>query len=278
MGSRGNRGGGGDRVLESRHVIGLFLLMLVFSGVFFALGYVMGRNQYDGQVRAESTPRATPDPVAARVDLPSRRSKNSQSSANSANAANSSSATNSASSGNSGWGSVSSTPSAATNSRESASAPNATPDDSATPSSDWNFYNASKNPPDDRLKPAGPGDPATSMMSPSAAAAAAGKTPKPTSVSAKTSPSTSASAAAPVTAGSPFPPGTYVLQVAAMRQSVDASAVATSLRAKHFPAIVVNPTTDKYYHVQVGPYHDVKSADVAKKGLESAGFKAIVKH
>jgi cell division protein FtsN len=63
-----------------------------------------------------------------------------------------------------------------------------------------------------------------------------------------------------------------------MRQSVDASAVATSLRAKHFPAIVVNPTTDKYYHVQVGPYHDVKSADAAKKGLESAGFKAIVKH
>ncbi len=63
-----------------------------------------------------------------------------------------------------------------------------------------------------------------------------------------------------------------------MRQSVDASAVATSLRAKHFPAIVVNPTTDKYYHVQVGPYHDVKSADTAKKGLEAAGFKAIVKH
>ena len=81
-----------------------------------------------------------------------------------------------------------------------------------------------------------------------------------------------------MTAGTPFPAGTYVLQVAAMRQSVDATAVANSLRAKHFPAIVVSPTTDKYYHVQVGPYHDVKSADAAKKGLESAGFKAIVKH
>ena len=42
----------GDRVLESKHVIGLFLLMLVFSGIFFSLGYVMGR---DGQqVRAAS--------------------------------------------------------------------------------------------------------------------------------------------------------------------------------------------------------------------------------
>ena len=51
MASGGKRGAG-ERVLESKHVIGLFLLMLVFSGVFFSLGYVMGRNQYDGQVRA----------------------------------------------------------------------------------------------------------------------------------------------------------------------------------------------------------------------------------
>ena len=262
-------------MLESRHVIGLFLLMLVFSGVFFALGYVMSRNQYDGQVRAESTPRATPDPVAsARADLPSRRSKNSQSAANSVNSANSanSNSTNSASSassGNSGWGSVPSSPSA-TSSRESASAPNATPDDSATPSSDWNFYNASKNPPDDRLKPAAPGDAATSTISSAPVAGAGGKTPRPTPVSSKTS--------APAS-GSPVPAGSYVLQVAAMRQNADAIAVANSLRLKHFPAFVINPTTDKYYHVQVGPYHDVKSADAAKKGLESAGFKAfVVKH
>ena len=45
----------GERVLEGRHVIGLFFLMLLFSGVFFTLGYVMGRNQLEGQVRAAST-------------------------------------------------------------------------------------------------------------------------------------------------------------------------------------------------------------------------------
>ena len=45
-------------MLESKHVIGLFMLMLVFSGVFFALGYVMDRNQYDGQVRAGNVERA----------------------------------------------------------------------------------------------------------------------------------------------------------------------------------------------------------------------------
>jgi DedD protein len=57
-------------VLESRHVIGLFLLMLVFSGVFFALGYVMGRNQYDGQVRAANNGMGIFDPVpSAKPDV-----------------------------------------------------------------------------------------------------------------------------------------------------------------------------------------------------------------
>jgi len=51
----GGRRSAGERVLESKHVIGLFLLMLLFSGVFFTLGYVMGRSQYDGQVRAASS-------------------------------------------------------------------------------------------------------------------------------------------------------------------------------------------------------------------------------
>ena len=60
MASGGKRGAG-ERVLESKHVIGLFLLMLLFSGVFFTLGYVMGRNQYDGQVSAATTNARTPE-------------------------------------------------------------------------------------------------------------------------------------------------------------------------------------------------------------------------
>lgn len=51
----GRRSSAGERVLEGRHVIGLFFLMLLFSGVFFTLGYVMGKNQLDAQVRAAST-------------------------------------------------------------------------------------------------------------------------------------------------------------------------------------------------------------------------------
>ena len=35
---------------------------------------------------------------------------------------------------------------------------------------------------------------------------------------------------------------------------------------------------DKFYRVQVGPYADWKATDVARKGLDAAGFKAFVKH
>ena len=229
MASRGNRGGAGERVLESRHVIGLFMLMLVFSGVFFALGYVMGRNQYDGQVRAAGNPRATPDAfVAPKQDAPAKRSKNS------------------------------SPPATAT----SAPPSDAPSDENSQPSSDWGFYNSGKVAPDDRLRPA------TGNASPSTVPAiASNKTPSHTS-------NVSSKSASAVQA----PAGTYVLQVAALRKEADAHAIAASLLKKKFPAFVVSPTSDKYFHVQVGPYSDPKSAEAAKKGLENAGFKAIVKH
>ncbi len=207
-------------MLESRHVIGLFMLMLVFSGVFFALGYVMGRNQYDGQVRAATNPRATADPVVSpKPDAIAKRS----------------------------------------NSKPPA--PDPSSDVNTQPSSDWGFYNAGKTPQDDTLKPAPP------AMSPSAIPAVAnGK---------------SSARAANVSSKSLNPaqvPGGYTVQVAALRREADAHAVAVSLQKKKFPAFVVAPQSDKYFHVQVGPYPDQKSAEAAKKGLESAGFKAIVKH
>lgn len=55
MASGGKRGGG-DRILESRHLIGLFLGVVLLCGVFFTLGYVMGRTQYGGSVHAETLP------------------------------------------------------------------------------------------------------------------------------------------------------------------------------------------------------------------------------
>jgi DedD protein len=55
MGGGGKRGSG-DRVLESRHLVGLFLGVVLLCGVFFTLGYVMGKTQYTGSVHAASSP------------------------------------------------------------------------------------------------------------------------------------------------------------------------------------------------------------------------------
>ncbi|HXW61391.1 MAG TPA: SPOR domain-containing protein [Candidatus Acidoferrales bacterium] len=43
---------GGDRVLESRHLVGLFLGVVLLCGVFFTLGYVMGHSVYGRPVHA----------------------------------------------------------------------------------------------------------------------------------------------------------------------------------------------------------------------------------
>lgn len=196
-------------MLESKHVIGLFFVMLLFSGVFFSLGFVMGRNQYDGQVRAAGNGRAAGEVPAARD--------------------------------------------------HSATAPHNEPastDPAAQPSGDWgDFYDAGNSKPvDDHLKPA-----ATRTV-PVAAHPAAGAKP-------------SRSLNAPL-----IPGGSYTLQVAALRRQADALALANSLQKKKFPAFVLTPQGDKYFRVQVGPYPEQKAAEAAKKGLESAGFKAIVKH
>lgn len=53
-------------VMESRHLLGVFLGVVVLCGVFFTLGYVMGRTQYDVSVRAAMKPnREKPAPDAA---------------------------------------------------------------------------------------------------------------------------------------------------------------------------------------------------------------------
>ncbi len=221
MASGGKRGGAGERVLESRHVIGLFMLMLLFSGVFFTLGYVMGRNQYDGQVRAATDFHGKSDvPVSPKPEPLAKR----------------------------------------TNSK----APPATQTDTAEPAkTDWEFYHAGDaKKPEDHLKSVAP-----SPAQPNS----------PVLVRTTAPPRTAGSPQKPATAPL-IPGGAYTLQVAALTKEADAMELATRLQKKKFPAFVLSPRADKYYRVQVGPYADQKAADAARKGLDGAGFKAIVKH
>jgi DedD protein len=71
MASNGKKSGG-DFVLESRHLVGLFLLLVVIFGVVFTLGYLMGRSQYDSSVRAAV---GVPPGVDDRAAPPSAKSK-----------------------------------------------------------------------------------------------------------------------------------------------------------------------------------------------------------
>jgi len=222
MASGGKRGSAGERVLESRHVIGLFMLMLLFSGVFFTLGYVMGRSQVDGQVRAATDLHGKPvTPVLPKQEPLAKH-------------------------GN-------------------PSTPNGTDTTETTPNSDWEFYHAGDSKkPEARLKPMPPSPPGGSKSAPMLI-----RTPAPPRKA----------GGRPKSSASPLiPEGLYTLQVAALTKEADAMDLATRLQQKKFPAFVISPQTDKYYRVQVGPYADSKAAETARKGLEGAGFKAIVKH
>jgi DedD protein len=71
MARNGSRGGG-ERVLESRHLVGLFLGVVLLCGVFFTLGYVMGRNQFGGSVHAaESLSRNSSSAKSRETEQPS---------------------------------------------------------------------------------------------------------------------------------------------------------------------------------------------------------------
>jgi cell division septation protein DedD len=215
------KSGGGDLVLESKHLVGLFLLLVVIFGVVFTLGYLMGRNQYDAKLGAaagSSTASAAPAP-------------------------------------------------------KSEDASGATGDTHSRRNSDFEFYHSGDpKKTDDHLQPAAKSV-APAKAEPFVAAAKATAAPKPAPPAKAAKASSAASAAAPH-----IPNGALMLQVAAVQSHDDALALAQVLQQKKFPAVVISPTTDKYYRVQVGPYADPKTAAMARQDLEAKGFKSIIKH
>jgi len=70
MAGAGQRGS--ERVLESRHLIGLFLGVVLLCGVFFTLGYVMGHNAYGGPVHAADAVERSLSPSHTPVKTPER--------------------------------------------------------------------------------------------------------------------------------------------------------------------------------------------------------------
>ncbi|MGH9773402.1 MAG: SPOR domain-containing protein [Candidatus Acidiferrales bacterium] len=61
----GNGKRGGERVFESRHLVGLFLGVVLLCCVFFTLGYVMGRTQNGGAFHAKASSGTPAGPAAS---------------------------------------------------------------------------------------------------------------------------------------------------------------------------------------------------------------------
>lgn len=71
--------------------------------------------------------------------------------------------------------------------------------------------------------------------------------------------------------------GGYMVQVAAVTKQEDADALVNALRQKQYPVFVATVPTDKLFHIQVGPFSDIKDADGMRQRLMSDGYNPIVK-
>jgi len=87
--------------------------------------------------------------------------------------------------------------------------------------------------------------------------------------------STPSSASDPIV---PPPLHAYYVQVAAVSTQGDAEALVSALKNKQYQAFSAsNSPTDKFIHVQVGPFADIKDAEATRSKLISDGYNPILK-
>jgi DedD protein len=82
----------------------------------------------------------------------------------------------------------------------------------------------------------------------------------------------------PEMAKAPLPgSGLYTVQVAAVSKEEDAEALVDALKKKAYPVFLASAATDKLFHIQVGPFNDIKDAEAMKSKLTGDGYNPIVK-
>jgi septal ring-binding cell division protein DamX len=69
----------------------------------------------------------------------------------------------------------------------------------------------------------------------------------------------------------------YFVQVAAVSKQDDAQALVDALKKKQYAAFAANAPADKLFHVQVGPFSDIKDAEGARTQLVKDGYNPILK-
>ena len=109
--------------------------------------------------------------------------------------------------------------------------------------------------------------------------------PELTPADAKTEPPAAAAAApAQTSPAEPPDPATvlpaseYFVQVAAVSKQEDGDALVEALKKKDYPAFIAAPApADKLFHVQVGPFIDIKDAEAMRARLIADGYSPILK-
>lgn len=75
-----------------------------------------------------------------------------------------------------------------------------------------------------------------------------------------------------------LPTSSYLVQVAAVSKQEDGDALVDALKKKQYPAFIAVPIpADKLFHVQVGPFPDIKEAEAMRARLIADGYSPILK-
>lgn len=231
-----------DITIGPGKLLGLFFMLVMICGVFFAIGYSLGKTSAREQALNDKAP------LNASMSAPIV-----------------------------GDSSVAK-PSAASQTKTEPDTAATDPKAEAPSSPDLTFFNAVKR--TDRKSTADPKQdaPATTAKAeptptivpkvdaPTAAAPALQNTPMK-------APKTETAAVTPAVSGA------FVVQIAAVTREEDAAALAGALRKKNYSVFVVNNPAvhDKFYHVQVGPFPTLQDAESMKTKLTGEGYNPIVK-
>ena len=236
-----------DITLGPGKLLGLFFMLVAVCGVFFAIGYSLGKTSAREQ--------AVNDKVALNASLTPPAV------------------------GDSSIGK----PSAVVSSKDEPQ-PAASDETPATKSApDMTFYNAVKQndrgaqaPSSEAAQPSASKTRSEQGADPRVAKAAAPALADP----AKPGPDVKAESKSETKAvATPVASGAFVVQIAAVSREEDAAALAGALRKKSYSVFVVNNPAvhDKLYHVQVGPFATLQDAEAMKTKLTGEGYNPIVK-
>ena len=223
-------------------LLGLFFLLAAICGVFFSIGYSLGKSSGREQALNDQPVQQTApaDTTAASPE----------------------------SSGNK--------PSAAVAAKSDTETPASDEANATTQQNNMTFYKAVQQ--NDNGTPAAAQS--TAPVGPKVLAATT--TQPVTNQPATTTPGVAASHTSPDVISHTSPvtgPGTIVVQIAAVSREDDAVSLAGALRKKNYNVFVVNNpvTNDKLYHVQVGPFATLQEAEAMKAKLVGEGYNPILK-